>query len=272
MKRILLAALVGAAAALGAGCADGSAEIKVTRNGSGTISLRLVSPRDAQQRVRQVAELLRRFGFEDTGLMGQLSGGGGDQPFASREGMAAFGRQLGPQVRMTDYRRITQGAADEGIAAEYAFPDIRGVRWRPAADPAQARNASGLAFDFARGTGGCLLKVIPLVHAKRRAAAANAPGLLQMPGADTVLENFLSGLRMRLTLRVEGTILRTNAQQKPTASTVTLALLEAARMRSEDFPHLLAVREFDDAVELQRQRTPGIFLQNPAEPLVVLFK
>jgi len=262
----LAAALLLALAATG--CVDGTANLRVARDGSGTLDVRAVSPADATARIRTAgfpldamgiggAELLKSFAPSDAATL------------VDRRALEQFARELGPGVRLVSVERV----ADKnkiGFAARYAIPDIREVRWRIAAVDGKPGSGGGLGFDFVAGDA-ALLKVIPAEPSSRAPVVQTAAKPPSSRLLDAAMAALFEGFRLSAVLRVDGEIVRSNAAHREGAD-VTLMSLSAAAMKGPDLWALLGMRSVTDAAEMHRRTPPGVKMQDPSQPLVVVFR
>lgn len=261
-------AVAGAALLLAGGCARGTAEFVVAADGSGSLHVRVLAAKDGLQRWQALAAMLQAMGLP-AGPLGGLApqpGGGAGMPIG-RADFEQLARDLGGQVKLVDVKRLAAGN-DEGVEANYTFSDVRKVRWN-GVDPSGRPDGTGLRFDFQPGET-ALLKASPFGLEGRAGGAAVAREA--SPLLDPMLKSAFAGLRLRLTLRVDGRILRTAASRVEGGSTVVLADVDAARMRPADLLSLLQVRDLAGAVRLQRAHLPGVHLEDCARPLAVMFR
>ncbi len=247
------------------GCVDGTAVVRVARNGSGTIDLRAVAPADASARIRATSVLLTAMGAGGTDLL-KLFTPTDASTLVDRSTLETFARQLGPQVRLVSAERVV-AKGRHGFAARYAFPDVRSVRWTVPAPGGGAGNGGGVAFDFVPGATP-VLKMIPLGAGARAGAAAAARSSILL---DATMATLFEGFRMSALLRVDGEVLRSNAAHRDGA-TATLLSLDAAAMKGPDQWALLGLRTMADAVALHRRAPSGVRMQDPTQPLVVVFR
>lgn len=264
------AAVAAAALLLAGGCARGTAEFVVAADGSGSLHVRVLAAKDGLQRWQALAAMLQAMGIPAGplgGLAPQAGGAGAAGVPIGRADFEQLARDLGGQVKLVDVKRLAAGS-DEGVEANYTFSDVRKVRWN-GVDASGRPDGTGLRFDFQPGDT-ALLKASPFGLDGRAGGAAAAREA--SPLLDPMLKSAFAGLRLRLTLRVDGRILRTAASRVEGGNTVVLADVDAARMRPADLLSLLQVRDLAGAVRLQRAHLPGVHLEDFARPLAVMFR
>jgi len=265
LRRRMAAALAPLLALAGAGCVDGTAVVQVARNGGGTIDLRAVAPADAATRIQATSLLLTTMGAGGTDLL-KLFTPTDATTLVDRRTLERFAKELGPQVRLVSAERISAKGRN-GFAARYAFPDVRGVRWTiPAAD-GRTGDGGGLAFDFVPGATP-VLKLIPRGAGARAGAPAGARSSILL---DATMATLFEGFRMSAVLRVDGEVLRSNAAHRNGAA-ATLLSLDAAAMKGPDLWSLLGLRTMADAAALRRRSPAGVRMQDPAQPMVIVFR
>lgn len=263
--RRLMAVVVAPLLLAAAGCVDGTATLRVARDGSGTIDLRAVAPADAAARIQGASLLMTAMGAGGTDLL-KLFTPTDASTLVDRKSLEQFARELGPQVRLVSVERIAARGAS-GFTARYAFPDIRGVRWTIPPAGGGKGNGGGLTFDFVKGQSP-LLKVMP--SGAGRAAPAVAPAKPSML-LDSAMATLFEGFRMSAVLRVEGEVLRSNAAVRDRAA-VTLLSLNAAAMQGRDLWALLGLRTMSDAAALYRRAPAGVKMQDPTQPMMIVFR
>lgn len=251
-----------------AGCVDGTATLRVARDGSGTLDLRAVAAADATARIRTAGFLLDTMGAGGSELLKAFAPSD-DATLVDRRALEQFARELGPGVRLVSVDRIS-GKNRTGFSAHYVFPDIRGVRWRiPGAD-GKPGSGGGLGFDFVAGDS-ALLKAIPAEPSPRAPPVQTAAKLPSSTLLDTAMAALFEGFRLSAVLRVEGDIVRSNAAHRE-GSDVTLLSLSAASMKGPDLWALLGMRSMTDALAMHRRAPPGVKMQDPSQPLVIVFR
>lgn len=267
-RAVVAAAACGLCTAFG--CAKGTAEIGVAADGSGTLNVKVITSKDSLQRWQALTAMMQTLGLP-LGPLASLApeGGGGDgRMIVSRAELEQLGRQLGPDVRMVEARRLAAGA-EEGVEARYVFPDVRKVRWN--CPDAQGRpDGTGIRFDFQPGPT-ALLKASPFGLEGRADGAAIAVRA-ESPLLDPLLKAAFAGLHLKLTLRVDGKVLRTSAATVEPPGRIVLAEIQAARMRPADLWTLLQVRDLTGAARLQRAGLAGVRIEDLSRPLPVLFR
>lgn len=251
-----------------AGCVDGTAVLTVARDGGGTLDVRAVSPADATARIRTAGFLLDTMGVGGAELLKSFAPSDA-ATLVDRRALEQFARELGPGVRLVSVDRIV-GKDKAGFAARYAFPDIRAVRWRIASADGTPGNGGGLGFDFVKG-GSALLKVIPAESSPRAPLAKTTAEPSSSKLFDAAMAALFEGFRLSAVLRVEGEIVRSNAAHRE-GSDVTLLSLSAAAMKGPDLWALLGIRSMTDAVAMHRRAPSGVRMQDPSQPLVVVFR
>lgn len=259
-RAVLLPLLVAAG-----GCVEGTATVRVARNGSGTIDVRAVAPADAATRIQATSFLLTTLGAGGTDLL-KLFTPTDASTLVDRASLEQFARELGPQVRLVAAERVVLKGRN-GFAARYAFPDIRGVRWTLPAASGRGGDGGGLAFDFVAGATP-VLKLVPWGASARSGApdAARPSKIL-----DTAMTTLFEGFRVSAVLQVEGEVLRSNAAHRDGRG-ATLLALDAAAMKGPDLWTLLGLRTMADAAALHRRAPAGVRMQDPAQPLVIVFR
>jgi hypothetical protein len=263
---IRLAAVLPLLALAAAGCVDGSATLQVARDGSGTIDLRAVAPADAAGRIQATSLLLTTMGVGGADLL-KLFTPTDASTLVDRKALEQLARELGPQVRLVSVERLA-GKSRSGFAARYVFPDIRGVRWTIPAAYAGHRNGGGVGFDFVPGSTP-LLKLIPWGATPRPAAGAG----LARPSRllDAAMATLFEGFRVAAVLRVDGTVVRSNAAFREGPSATLLAMNSAA-MKGADLWSLLGLRTMADAAALHRRAPAGVKMQDPTQPMMIVFR
>ncbi len=268
--RLPVIAVAGALGVLTGGCVDGAAELKVNRDGSGRLALRVFATRDGVERARNSSEFLRMAGIRVPVLDMLGPGAGAENPLISRTQFEQFAREMGPGVRLVSTRRLGAGTARDGVEAIYAVPDLRTLRFDPsAAGEAPAAAPPGLRFDFVRGAAP-IFKILPHGRSGGRPAEAAAGGSPAM--LERMLNDWLSGFRMRATVTTEGTVVRAGQAAVVPPSTVVLADIRGDRMRAGDLLKLAMARDLGDLVPLSGRSRPGLQVVNPSEPLIIQFR
>jgi hypothetical protein len=251
-----------------AGCVDGTATLRVARDGSGTLDLRAVAAADATARIRTAGFLLDTMGVGGSELLKAFAPSDA-ATLVDRRALEQFARELGPGVRLVSVDRIS-GKNRTGFSARFDFPDIRGVRWRIPAVDGKSGSGGGLGFDFVAGDS-ALLKAIPAEPSPRAPPVQTAAKLPSSALLDTAMAALFEGFRLSAVLRVEGDIVRSNAAHRE-GSDVTLLSLSAASMKGPDLWALLGMRSMKDALAMHRRAPPGVKMQDPSQPLVIVYR
>ncbi len=227
------------------GCVDVDTLIQVRTDGSGTVTRTVMVSEHLVAPLRALTEGL----------------GGGDGQRRSlvmpdEAALVARAEAMGPGVRVLDVQ-ARRGDEAEGYVARYAFDDVSGLRINqnpgnlaPAAGDAAAGlgGTEDISFDFSPGPPAELTVRFPQ-RGEPRADPRPPPVGPEGPGSEALrarLGNLFKGLRVAMTVQVEGMILETDATHRD-GSRVTLMVI--------DFEELLEAPEYLDELTERRPRS-----------------
>ena len=244
-----------------AGCADSSIEMTVARDGSATLQIKSMSSAEGREKLRDALPLLKIFGMQTGMAEMMLQQAESNQPLP-RKDFEEMARAFGPGVKLTALTRTRDGAS-RGFRAEYRIPDVSKLQMLAEKD------GSGVKFDFVRGKNP-ILKILPARGAQSR-PTLGWPKADSIQALDGVVAPWLRELRARAVVKVAGRIQQTNGRQEG-ASTVVLATVQGRKMRAADMIALMSLHGIQDVEALHRNPPAGIFVENPARPLIIRFE
>ncbi len=255
------------------GCTVVEGVLQVRRDGAGVLNLNLGTTADARARYDQISKILGQLGLGgEGGVMGGLKLGAPGQPLISKAEIEALARDMGPDVRVKNYRTFKRANGVEGVEAALEFPDIRRVRWTAAEAGAPGQHRGGLSFDFVPGAEP-ILKIVPIAPTVQaggfKTAAAVSDRIGGMPLVGRMLANLVADMRVRLTVRTESPVRRTNASPAAEGNAVTLMQIDAKSMQGGDVPLLFGLRTLGDLGELRRRKPAGMVIQDPGQVLMI---
>lgn len=202
LPRLLPVALVLAGALLGAGCFTFETLIRVRPDGSGVIeeTFLLTGP---------VLTMMAAFSGEEAD----------DLTLFSKDDLHAKAKAMGGGARLLDIETVKRGEA-RGYVARFAFDDVAALQLEPQpggqSPPPEGPPAPSprLTFAFASGPPAVLRLRFPRPDSVALGATpdpAPAPDSTDQAMQRALLQEMLQGGRFRLALRVEGTVLDTDA-------------------------------------------------------------
>lgn len=296
MKKIIEATFLGLILILGCGCFEIETVISLNYDGSGTITEKFVISKNVEEMTKQfLPGALKESGSEDTREEKEL-----DRRYYE-ERAANFGRD----VRLVS---VEQGNNDGGghfIRTVYAFPDITKVKISQAPEAPIPEDAGTrieepagekpVTFQFNKGKV-CQLKVLfplpqkPEILNEETMSAPSEKDLENLPPQQLeIMKQIFSELKMKVSIEVPGTMVKTNATfvekqpavsgtpsmenktKDPTGSNTAIVLLDmdfAELLKSDDAMAILA--QFSDIKDMDAARKklkniPGIKLESKRE-------
>lgn len=214
MKRMLRLFCLGTLLVTLSGCFQVSTVVRVNRDGSGTVEERMLV---SKKLLAQLNEFMHAFTEE-----------GAEPPkpvdLFEPEKLRQAAKGMGEGVSFTGATKLDT-ADFEGYVAEYAFTDINRLRLNQKSSPPlpskEEGKSSPLMFSFTKGNPATLVvrqQDAPAPAAAAKAAPAPSGELPAKPeGAPTDpqqlkgMEEMFRGLKISLTVEVNGTITKTNA-------------------------------------------------------------
>ena len=200
-----------------------------------------------------------------------------DGPFANTD-FAAKAKELGDGVEFVSADPIHEPEA-EGVRVTYRFRDVRTLYLNPKPGAAMGTEGAGrsspraLRFRFEKSGGRAILTAITPPAGKETTAARNAaapPAGKADPGQIEMIRRMFKGMRMGLTIDVDGPIVATNASFHE-ARRVTLIDLDMDRLldRPETLETLnsrLSAAAGDDAQTAEvLSAVPGVKIETKPE-------
>lgn len=227
------------------GCVDVGTLIQVRGDGSGTVTRQVMVSERLVAPLRALTEGL-----------GGGDGKGRSLVMPDEEDMAARAEAMGPGVRLVDMQERRRDGA-EGYVARYAFDDVRALRINQnpgdlapgaGAGSGRLRGAEHITFDFSPGPPSELTVMFP---ERGRGEVEPRPPRGGPGGPDPEalrarLGELFKGLRVTMTVQVEGTVLETDATHRDGPRITLMAI---------DFEELLDAPEYLDELAARRPRS-----------------
>ncbi|MHC4885808.1 MAG: hypothetical protein ACYTGH_12070 [Planctomycetota bacterium] len=197
MKKVM-ALLLGVGLLLASGCMDQTAEVKVMKDGSGELVITQYST-----------------GGGMAAMMGAM-GGKKQEKKLDKEAWAQAAESYGEGVSLKEVKEIKNKAGQKGVKATYTIPDITKATLSQNAHQdgntgvvtMKGKPEEAVKFAFTKGSPA---EVVITVPDKKSAQAGKAPQGEIPPQQLAMMKNMLKDMRMRIRVRVDGTISETNA-------------------------------------------------------------
>ena len=253
-------------AAVLTGCIESATEVRVNRDGSGTVRIReFYSP--------QVAPML-------TMAAQQMEGVAGEDAKDYLEAMIESKRaQMGPDAERVRSERIRNAAGWEGYEIEYRFADVRKLRLRLGDSPSPEEQAKPeddevIRFDFESGTPARLVVRQP----PQPASDADTPAEPDMDDEMAeammpMMTAMMQGMRITFSVSFEAPIRETNSRfvSDDRSSLVLMDIPMDRIMGNPDAQRLLMRQAPDSAERLAAMDIEGVRLEPPDKAIEVTF-
>ena len=246
-----------------AGCAECDIDLRVSPKGSAVMTVQAVAAPEDLDQIKPWIPALRAMGL-DMSLTEALLAAHDSKAPLPRAPFESFARAFGPDLQLDHVERMARGKKS-GVRAVYRAADVSRIRWSA---PAPARDRVSVHFTPGRAA---LLRVIPEAPAGSH-PTLGPDGGFSIQALDGVISDALKPLRGRVTVSVEGRILQTSAARKSGNSSVVIAEFDGRRMGVDSLLRLASVKGLADAGQLSTKPPAGVFLENPAQPLVIRFE
>lgn len=185
------------------GCVDVTVLVSVNKDGSGTITETAYMGANAMQMM--------------SGMMNEMGGDTAQpqNPLLDESKAQQRAAQLGAGVKLVSLKEVKKQDGSMGARAEYSFPDVTKLSVTPnggVGNQGPAQNDQAVRFGFTRGQTPTLTVEMPAMDMK------GGPGMgpdgkpkKPSPQELMMMKSMLGGMRMRLLMKVDGEITKTNA-------------------------------------------------------------
>ena len=266
LLRVVRWVLPAALALVLAGCFDSAILIKVNKDGSGTVEETVILS-------TAFTELVASFG---AGMSGEGDGQPEDpeQDLVDEEKLRAKAQAMGPGVELVSAEPVVTDSGS-GFKALYRFEDINTLRvnQNPSdnvpAPPSGGEEAESteelLQFRLARGGTATLEILYPQELSEEQAeedtgdpqGADEQPDMSADPEMMAMMKELYRGMRMRLAVEVNGSIVETNASYRD-GSRVTLMDVDFGRLMDEGDKFDELMRAKPETVEEMKEVLQGV--------------
>ena len=215
------------------GCMDVTMDIKVNKDGSGVLTQRVF------------------MGGGMSGMMADMDDGG-DASLYNIDDLKAAAEKIGEGVTFAGVVDVTNKKGDKGFRASYNFPDITAINLQSSDESGMGQMMEGMTFEFEGGETARLTINMPgnreggdgeggSDSGEGGGESDEAGGDMQM-GAEGMMDGMMDGMmegmmqmfdgmRLWVRVRVDGTIVETNAQYVNKRKTgVTLMKMDIGEM------------------------------------------
>lgn len=267
--KTLLAGLTGAALLCAAGCVESSTTVKVKRDGSGQVV---------------VAEYMAPSMVQ---MMSGMQGMGATNAPATPDVSAMFKESaekktagFGPGVTLTSFAPSTNATGWVGYQAVYAFPKIEDLNLAVGGDDSEDSAKAKYTCKFTPGAVAKLEIIPPPIPAaepeKTPATEAGAQPEMDPAAMMGMMAPMMKGMRMSLTIEVEGKIANTSATFKEGDNKVVVMDLPMdALLANPEGAKLIGASQGSKDMPLEQIRklnAAGVKIEDPTKPLVIEFK
>jgi hypothetical protein len=260
---VLVAAMV-----TGVGCMDVAYLVSVNKDGSGTVEQVVIASAMMSQMMQGMGE-------------------GGEVFPIEEEKYKAQAAKMGTGVSYVKAEKVNLKDGRQGLRVKFAFDDVRQVKFspemendQPAAAGASEKEEEPITFGFEEGLQPTLTVRLP--HDTGAEAAASGATPPEPPAEQlAMMKQMMAGLRMRIFIKVDGEITKTNAAHvkeingKKVGITVMDLNFDTIAKDDAAFKKLMTAGaggepSFDDMVKLS-QEIEGLDIE-PAEEVSLTFE
>jgi hypothetical protein len=268
-----------------AGCVDLSGLMRVKPDGSGEIRIKIYQPYNNPKSIQK-----QRQARKSLGLLDQILGNVKDVAQAqlsllfnpnSPQQLQQLAWVFGPEVKLGRHQAITRADGAPGVLAEFSFSDVTRLEIGPQTLGPTApdeRMVPPWAYRFKRDpVAGRLTLVAPDFSRVEGALSVRESmmGADQIPGFEKVLRAAVEEGGLKFQLQVDDKITATSSAypQPDLGNIVSLVNIRFHTLVKEiGFEGLMTLRTPADLRRFGRKKTPGLELEDPVRPLVIVYE
>ena len=249
---------------LTSGCIDATTVVSVKKDGSGSVFDVVFIGKGLQQMIQQMS----------TAMGGEAAADQSANPLMDIEKYKAQAATMGDGVRFISAKELKKTDGTIGVGVVYAFEDIRKLKISSDPDiPGQtegqtSKKSNPITFDFARDHGPKLIINLPQSDNGKKPKSSEMPPVAsqELPSEQLAqMKQMFDGFRVRIMVKVDGEIARTNASyveidtQSKKKQLVTLFDMNIGEIMKDEetFKKLAAMGEIQD-METAAEKLKGI--------------
>lgn len=249
---------------LTSGCIDATTVVSVKKDGSGSVFDVVFVGKGLQQMFQQMS----------TAMGGEAAASQSANPLIDIKKYKAQAATMGEGVRFISAKELKKTDGTTGVGVVYAFEDIRKLKISSDPDiPGQtegqaSKKSNPITFDFARDHGPKLIINLPQSDNGNKPKSSEMPPVAtqELPSEQLAqMKQMFDGFRVRIMVKVDGEIARTNASyvetdtQSKKKQLVTLLDMNIGEIMKDEetFKKLAAMGEIQD-METAAEKLKGI--------------
>lgn len=249
---------------LTSGCIDATTVVSVKKDGSGSVFDVVFIGKGLQQMIQQMS----------TAMGGEAAADQSANPLMDIEKYKAQAVTMGEGVRFISAKELKKTDGTTGVGVVYAFEDIRKLKissdpYIPGQTEGQtSKKSNPITFDFARDHGPKLIINLPQSDNGKKPKSSEMPPVAtqELPSEQLAqMKQMFDGFRVRIMVKVDGEIARTNASyvetdtQSEKKQLVTLLDINIGKIMKDEetFKKLAAMGEIQD-METAAEKLKGI--------------
>ncbi len=253
-------------------CVQVSTVIKVRKDGSGTVEETVVMTKES---IEQMGAMASKFGMKEKD--GSLEKG---FQFFNMDELKKKTANMGSGVTFDSAEKVAIGDK-EGYQVVYKFSDINnlkinqnpGDRVPSGSAGAQSKGKENIKFQFTKGRTAVLTIKMPSHEFKKKPKKERSVQEQELQQAMAMMSQFMKGMKVSVTVEVEGAIVDTNAALRE-GSRVTLMEMDFDKLlaNKDVFKKLIGAspESFEEAKKMMKD-IPGIKIE-PNQEVIIKFR